>query len=74
MLPYTGLHYLLFDDGQQTMDDGNHSNIFRPMSVLVMTSGNLVEPIATDNEEARERLGYGRCIPDARPADPCALR
>jgi len=50
MLPYTPLHYLLFDDGRQTTDD-------RPLSTLVMTSGNLSEePIATGNEEARERL------------------
>lgn len=45
MLPYTPLHYLLFDKkGPYT-------------EALVMTSGNLSEePIATDNEEARERL------------------
>jgi len=50
MLPYTPLHYLLFDDGRQTTDD-------RPLSTLVMTSGNFSEePIATGNEEARERL------------------
>jgi len=50
MLPYTPLHYLLFDDGRQTTDH-------RPLSALVMTSGNLSEePIATDNNEARERL------------------
>ncbi|MFN8414419.1 MAG: carbamoyltransferase HypF [Anaerolineales bacterium] len=45
MLPYTPLHHLLFSK--------NHS-LF---SALVMTSGNLSEePIATDNNEARERL------------------
>ncbi|MBI5954651.1 MAG: carbamoyltransferase HypF [Chloroflexi bacterium] len=45
MLPYTPLHYLLF---------ANHQSLF---SALVMTSGNLSEePIATDNDEARERL------------------
>jgi hydrogenase maturation protein HypF len=43
MLPYTPLHYLLFAGTQFT--------------ALVLTSGNLAEePIATDNEEARERL------------------
>lgn len=45
MLPYTPLHYLLLEK----RDD------FPP--ALVMTSGNLSEePIATDNDEARERL------------------
>ena len=45
MLPYTPLHYLLF----------KYSN--PPLTVLVMTSANLSEePIATGNEEARERL------------------
>lgn len=50
MLPYTPLHYLLFAKAD-----------FQPLNFdlppLVMTSGNLSEePIATDNEEARERL------------------
>ena len=50
MLPYTPLHYLLLDDRPQTTDSASPS-------VLVMTSGNLSEePIATDNDEARERL------------------
>jgi hydrogenase maturation protein HypF len=45
MLPYTPLHYLLFT--------GNNS-LF---TALVMTSGNLSEePIASDNDEARQRL------------------
>lgn len=45
MLPYTPLHYLLFAD----------DNI--KFTALVMTSGNLSEePIATGNDEARERL------------------
>jgi hydrogenase maturation protein HypF len=49
MLPYTPLHYLLFADPLHLS-----SFIFPP---LVMTSGNLSEePIATDNDEARERL------------------
>ena len=45
MLPYTPLHYLLFTEH------------FPLLTALVMTSGNLSEePIATGNEEARERL------------------
>jgi hydrogenase maturation protein HypF len=45
MLPYTPLHYLFFADQGSSL------------TALVMTSGNLSEePIATGNEEARERL------------------
>jgi hydrogenase maturation protein HypF len=45
MLPYTPLHYLLLEKTQGFPE------------ALVMTSGNLSEePIATDNNEARERL------------------
>jgi hydrogenase maturation protein HypF len=56
MLPYTPLHYLLF----APPDDNKTS--FKPIKLkkippLVMTSGNLSEePIAIDNDEARERL------------------
>ena len=57
MLPYTPLHYLLFDDRRQTTDDGKSSIFHRTSSALVMTSGNLSEePIATDNDETRDRL------------------
>jgi hydrogenase maturation protein HypF len=57
MLPYTPLHYLLFDDGRLTTDHKPSSVVSRPLSALVMTSGNLSEePIATDNDEARKRL------------------
>jgi hydrogenase maturation protein HypF len=57
MLPYTPLHYLLFDDGPSTMDNKTSSVVHSPWSALVMTSGNLSEePIATNNDEARERL------------------
>ncbi len=43
MLPYTPLHYLIFAGS--------------PFTALVMTSGNLSEePIASDNEEAFDRL------------------
>ena len=49
ILPYTPLHYLLFSDEAGRMKD--------PQLVLVMTSGNLAEePIAIENEEARQRL------------------
>jgi hydrogenase maturation protein HypF len=63
MLPYTPLHYLLL----QPVDDSADLSIphfsfdHLPLDdfplALVMTSGNLSEePIATDNDEARERL------------------
>jgi hydrogenase maturation protein HypF len=53
MLPYTPLHYLLLDN--------RNVQTFKRSNVLVMTSGNLSEePIATDNEEARQRLA-GLC-------------
>ncbi|MDH4232634.1 MAG: carbamoyltransferase HypF [Nitrospirota bacterium] len=53
MLPYTPLHYLLFDypdsDDTYPYDTG--------LSVLVMTSGNISEePIIHDNEEALVKL------------------
>ncbi|MCZ2126634.1 MAG: carbamoyltransferase HypF [Anaerolineales bacterium] len=49
MLPYTPLHYLLFLDSLKPL-----SSVLPP---LVMTSGNLSEePIATGNDEARQRL------------------
>ena len=50
MLPYTPLHYLLFHDF-------NIQSLSYFPRALVMTSGNLSEePIATGNDEARERL------------------
>ena len=58
MLPYTPLHYLLFAEPGNTFDPGSNPSKFNsPPSALVMTSGNLSEePIAYDNEEARQRL------------------
>lgn len=54
MLPYTPLHYMLFRQ---------ISTELPPLSVLVMTSGNLSEePIAAGNDEARHRL---RSLADA---------
>jgi len=53
MLPYTPLHYLLFDRGQ----DSSLATYQLPPAALVMTSGNLSEePIAYTNEEALARL------------------
>jgi hydrogenase maturation protein HypF len=50
MLPYTPLHYLLFHSFEPSSNKVN-------ARALVMTSGNLSEePIATDNDEARQRL------------------
>jgi hydrogenase maturation protein HypF len=52
MLPYTPLHHLLFAKGIPAFDETPH------LTTLVMTSGNISEePIATDNQEARDRLG-----------------
>lgn len=49
MLPYTPLHYLLFFDSLHSS-----STLLTP---LVLTSGNLSEePIAVDNDDAREKL------------------
>jgi hydrogenase maturation protein HypF len=53
MLPYTPLHYLLFSagEGPQALPSSAIPKL------LVMTSGNLSEePIAIDNDEARQRL------------------
>lgn len=50
MLPYTPLHYILFDRLTQSMEDGR-------LTALVLTSANRSEePIAIDNDEARQRL------------------
>jgi hydrogenase maturation protein HypF len=60
MLPYTPLHYLLLmpDGGAQSAVSESSSALGgRRSAVMVMTSGNLSEePIATENDEARERL------------------
>jgi len=56
MLPYTPLHYLLFSDSLHPSSFILHPSSFI-LHPLVMTSGNLSEePIATDNDEARQRL------------------
>ncbi len=55
MLPYTPLHYLLLE--KLSIVNGQLSIVNCQSSILVMTSGNLSEePIATGNDEARERL------------------
>lgn len=55
MLPYTPLHYLLMTTNGRSRTSGIEESS-QPI-ILVMTSGNLSEePIATDNQEARERL------------------
>ena len=62
MLPYTPLHYLLFAEPLHPLSLNPLS--LNPLSLnplslnpLVMTSGNISEePIATDNEDARQRL------------------
>jgi hydrogenase maturation protein HypF len=56
MLPYTPLHYLLFDhpDSKKTWI-GRDKRFYMPP--LVMTSGNISEePIAINNEDAQDRL------------------
>ena len=54
MLPYTPLHYLLLSS---ELSENNEQVKYKNKPVFVMTSGNLSEePIATDNEEARQRL------------------
>ncbi len=51
MLPYAPVHHLLFRHPHFDGKDG--------LSTLVMTSGNSFhEPIAADNDEALERLGF----------------
>ena len=58
MLPYTPLHYLLLpeDRGRRTEENSRSSVLGHP-PILVMTSGNLSEePIAYDNDYAREHL------------------
>ena len=58
MLPYTPLHYLLFSGAPLPPDGEREAGTRLAVSrALVMTSGNLSEePIAIDNEEARQRL------------------
>ncbi len=59
MLPYTPLHYLLLTTNDRQAKKQNTPAPYPPSPVLIMimTSGNLSEePIAPDNEEARQRL------------------
>ncbi len=58
MLPYTPLHYLLFHNSNvERLTLRQSSGRAFNVQPLVMTSGNLSEePIATDNEDARNRL------------------
>ena len=54
MLPYTPLHYMLFNE---LPGEAKPINANKQLSVLVMTSGNISEePIAINNREARTRL------------------
>ena len=56
MLPYTPLHYLIFAPPAAHGNLLKHKKAFY-MPPLVMTSGNLCEePIAIQNDEARQRL------------------
>jgi hydrogenase maturation protein HypF len=55
MLPYTPLHHLLLENGENPVRSVNV--IHQGPPILVMTSGNLSEePIVTGNDEARQRL------------------
>ena len=57
MLPYTPLHYLLFAAEQDKAERNLTLQRRKYPAVLVMTSGNISEePIAIDNDEARQRL------------------
>ena len=54
MLPYTPLHYILLRKAESGKPECKEK---KNLIALVMTSGNLSEePIAIDNDEARERL------------------
>ncbi|TLN16697.1 carbamoyltransferase HypF, partial [bacterium] len=55
MLPYTPIHFLLFEDGPPS-GNGNLSDA--GLTALIMTSGNISdEPIAYRDEDALTRLG-----------------
>ena len=58
MLPYTPLHHMLFQELPHLRpDQTNATDNFICPPVLVMTSGNISEePIAFENQDARERL------------------